>query len=329
MNVLGIETSCDETAASVVRDGRTVLSNVVSSKLDLHRRYGGIVPEIASRLQVESISYVVSQALKESGTGLTDLGLVSVTFGPGLAGSLLIGISFAKALALSKGLPLVGVNHILSHIYAAYMYNERLKFPFIGFVVSGGHTSLFYFKNINDQKLLGKTRDDAAGEAFDKVAKLLGLGYPGGSEIERLSEKGNPQAVDFPRAYLGDSLDFSFSGIKTSVMYYLKTQNSKLRTQNLYDICASFQEAVLDVLVDKAILACQRKRVKQLALGGGVVCNLRFRERLTKDAKNKGIEVFFPPKELCLDNAAMVAGLGYELFRQGKRADLELTAVPS
>lgn len=329
MLVLGIETSCDETAASVVKDGKAVLSNVVSSSLDIHRQYGGIVPEMASRIQVESISYVVDRALKESGTELSSIGLVSVTFGPGLVGALLIGVSFAKAICLAKGLPLVGVNHILAHIYASYMCNEKLMFPFIGFVVSGGHTSLIYFKDIYDQELLGKTRDDAAGEAFDKVAKLLGIGYPGGPIIERMAKKGSPKAINFPRAYLNNSLDFSFSGIKTAVLYYVKTHNSEPLTHNLYNICASFQEAVVSVLISKAILACREKRIKRLVLGGGVACNSRLRERMNNACRKEGIKVFFPPKKLCLDNAAMVAGLGYQLFRSGKISDLELTAVPS
>ncbi|MCM8801459.1 MAG: tRNA (adenosine(37)-N6)-threonylcarbamoyltransferase complex transferase subunit TsaD [Candidatus Omnitrophica bacterium] len=325
MYVLGIETSCDETSASIVKDGREVLSNIVSSSLGFYKRYGGIIPEIASRMQIETINAVSESALKEAKLRLRDIGLISVTCGPGLLGSLLVGISFAKALSLSLKLPLLGINHLYSHIYSSFLNKKNIDLPFIGLVVSGGHTSLFYVKDFDKIKLLGSTLDDACGEAFDKVAKILGLGYPGGPIIERLAKKGNPHKIKFSCSNTKNPLDFSFSGIKTAVLYYIQRRTLKDKNE-VADIAASFQQAVIEVLVKKSLLACRLKRLKRLVIGGGVVMNNRLRERFSEIAEKEGIKVLFPDKEFCTDNAAMVAGLGYYLFKKGKVSDLYLTA---
>jgi N6-L-threonylcarbamoyladenine synthase len=327
MYILGIETSCDETSCSVVKDGKRIISNVVSSSLKLHKEYGGVVPEIASRAQLEKIFAVCDCALKESGRNLKDIGLISVTSGPGLLGSLLVGISFAKSVCQAKNIPLLGVNHVYSHIYANFLHNKKLRLPFVALVVSGGHTSLFFVKDFDKIEVLGETLDDACGEAFDKVAKILRLSYPGGPIIERLAKKGNPKRIKFNCSGTKNPLDFSFSGIKTAVLYYLK-KNSQLTTHNSQltaDIAASFQETVIDTLIQKSILACKLKKVTQLIVGGGVAANKRLREKFEEETKEKEISTFFPPRELCLDNAAMVAGLGYRLFKKGQRSDLYLT----
>ena len=330
MLVLGIETSCDETAVSLVKNGQEVLSNVVSSSLHLHKKYGGVVPEIATRYHVELINSVLDKALNKARVTPKEIDLVACVYGPGLVGALLIGISLAKALKLALNVPLVGINHLQAHLYASLMKKEYLKFPFVGLVVSGGHTNLFYVKSFLKWQMMGKTRDDAAGEAFDKVAKILKLGYPGGPIIERTARRASPDKIRFPRSYLEeDSLDFSFSGLKTAVLYYVRDKRiSDVRSQ-ISDIAAGFQEAVVDVLVEKAIKACLLKKVKNFVVGGGVAANRRLRELLLKRLTKQGIKVYFPDLKLCQDNAAMVAGLGYQLYRRGVVSNLNLEAQPN
>lgn len=324
MYVLGIETSCDETAASVVKDGSSILSSTVSSSLRFHKKYGGVVPEIAFRRQLEAITDVVDCALKDAGVRLRDINLVSVTDGPGLLGSLLVGISFAKSISFSLGIPLLGVNHLYSHIYANFLNGNKPVLPCVALIVSGGHTSLFYVESFDKIKLIGQTLDDACGEAFDKVAKILGLGYPGGPIIEKLSRKGNPRKIKFQCSGTKNPLDFSFSGIKTAVLYLVNAKRYPLNAKE--DIAASFQETVIDTLINKSLLACRRKKTNQLVIGGGVAANGRLREKFYAAGKEEGIGCYFPAKELCMDNAAMAAGLGYQLFKRGKISDLNLTA---
>jgi len=335
MYVLGIETSCDETSAAIVQDGRSVLSNVVTSSLAFHKKYGGVVPEIAFRKQLETIAQVADCALKEADLKLKDIRLISVTRGPGLLGSLLVGISFAKALSLSLKIPLLGVDHIYGHIYANFLNCSGINMPFVALVISGGHTKLFYIKDFARIKVLGSTQDDACGEAFDKVAKILQLGYPGGPLIERLSKKGNPRSIRFSCSNTEKPLNFSFSGIKTAVLYYVKknfdrqkkpASSNECRASNMADIAASFQEAVIDTLIKKSLLACRLKKVKRLVVGGGVAVNNRLREKFYRETAKAGIKCYFPPALLCMDNAAMVAGLGYQLFKRGNYSDLGLAA---
>ena len=330
MITLGIETSCDETSASIT-DGNRVLANIVSSSVHMHKKYGGVVPEIASRFHVEYIVEVLEKALEDSGKRLSDVKLVAVTNGPGLVGALLIGVSAAKAISYSLKVPLIGVNHILAHLYSPFLNDkEKIEFPFIGLVVSGGHTALFYCKSAHAQKLLGQTQDDAVGEAYDKVAKLLGLGYPGGPVIERMASRSNgASGIAFPKSYLGkDSLDFSFSGIKTAVLYYVRKQK-RLDESLICDICYAFQEAALDVLVEKAYLALVMKGAKTIVIGGGVAANSRLRQKFAEAASFSGVKVFFPEKKYCLDNAAMVGFLGEALYGRGQGSDLYLTAEPN
>ena len=334
MLTLGIETSCDETSASVT-DGNRVLSNIVSSSVDLHKHYGGVVPEIASRFHVEYILEVLEKALHSSGKTLEDIKLVAVTNGPGLVGALLVGLSLAKSISYALSKPIIGVNHILAHLHSSFLNEDKPGFPFVGLVVSGGHTSLFLCKDIDKQKFLGQTQDDAVGEAYDKVAKILGLGYPGGPAIERCARlsKGD-KALSFPRSYLGkDSLDFSFSGVKTAVLYYVRKQNKQgrqdLSKEEVADICYAFQEAALDVLVDKACLAARMNGLKTIVVGGGVAANNRLREKLFTAAGEFGIKVYFPGFKYCLDNAAMIGFLGEGLYKKGYRSDLYLTAEPN
>lgn len=320
MYVLGIETSCDETSASIVRDGRSVLSNEISSSLKFHKIYGGVIPEIASRMQLETITQVTQAAMQKAQIRLKNIKLISVTNGPGLFGSLLVGISFAKALSLSLGVPLLGVNHVFSHIYANFLDIEAVKLPFAALVVSGGHTSLFYVKDFDKIELLGQTHDDACGEAFDKVAKILGLGYPGGPHIEQLAKAGDPKKVRFSCSGTKGELDFSFSGIKTAVLY--KVKGRRLSISEKRDIAASFQGTVIDTLVGKSLSACRLKKTNRLVVGGGVAANNSLREKFTQASKDRGINCYFPPQRLCTDNAAMVAGLGYQLYKKerGKHA---------
>ncbi len=322
MIVLGIETSCDETSAAVVKDASKVLSNEVVSSLRFHRKYGGVIPEIASRMQLETITEVSQSAIEEARIKLNDIDFISVTSGPGLLGSLLVGISFAKALSLSLNIPLLGVNHVYSHFYANFLNKKNIQLPFIALVVSGGHTSLFFVRDFDNIELLGSTHDDACGEAFDKVAKILSLGYPGGPLIEKLALKGDSKSIRFNCFGPKNTLDFSFSGIKTAVLYCVN--NKKLSISRKQDICASFQEAIVDTLIKKSVLACKSKRVNRLLLGGGVVANNYLRKKFTQAASEYGLECYFPAKEFSMDNAAMVAGLGSRLFRKGHKSDLYL-----
>jgi len=332
MYVLGIETSCDETSAAIVKNGRAVLSNVVSSSIRFHKKYGGVIPEIASRMQLEAIAQVTDSSVKEAGISLKDLGLVSVTNSPGLLGSLLVGVSFAKSVSFCLKVPLLGVDHIQAHMYASFLSQKSITLPFIALVVSGGHTSLYCVKDFDKIDLLGQTQDDACGEAYDKVAKILGLGYPGGPIIDKLAHKGNPKKIKFKCSGTKNPLNFSFSGIKTAVLYYVRQEllnqgqrPSAIGHRLICDIAASFQKAAVGALVSKALLACEIKKIHTLVVGGGVAANTGLRERLSREAKIKKIKVYFPPQELCMDNAAMVAGFGYQLFIKGYRSGLDLT----
>jgi N6-L-threonylcarbamoyladenine synthase len=314
MIVLGIETSCDETAAALVRDGSDVLSSVVSSQIDLHAVYGGVVPEIAGRAHLELLNPVVAQAVVEAGVADDEIGAVAVTVGPGLIGALLVGVSAAKALAYTWGVPFVGVNHMEAHLYASFLEDPTLELPMVVLLVSGGHTMLVEMRGHADYRLLGRTIDDAAGEAFDKVARYLGLGYPGGPAIDRIAVSGDPAAIDFPRAMLHDGLDFSFSGLKTSVVNHVR-KHPEVATA---DVAASFQAAVVDVLVAKAQRAARQIGARSMALGGGVAANSLLRERFAAAAAAEGIQAFLPSREMCTDNAAMIASVGwYRLERDG------------
>lgn len=305
MLILGIESSCDETAAAVLGDGKQLLSNVINSQIATHSPYGGVVPELASRKHLENIQPVVREALDRAGVSLDQIDGLAVTQGPGLIGSLLVGLSFAKAISLVRGIPLAGVDHIAGHILSPFLEKEKPDFPYIALVASGGHSSLFLVKDFDSIQTLGRTRDDAAGEAFDKAAKLLGLEYPGGPAISRLAADGDPAAIPFPRAWLDpESLDFSFSGLKTALALHVERHRQKL---DLADVCASFQEAVVEVLCAKALVAAERYQVNGIALAGGVGANPRLRARLGELAKAKGIATFIPSPEFCTDNAAMIA----------------------
>jgi len=330
MLTLGIETSCDETSASVVYDDQDVLSNKIASSLDLHKKYGGVIPEIACRHHLEVINFVIDDALEAAGVSSSELDLVAVTQGPGLSGALLVGMSTAKALSFALDIPLIGVNHLYAHLYSALIYNKHIKFPCIGLVISGGHTILVKIENYSQLNILGQTRDDAAGEAFDKAAKILNLGYPGGPAIEQKAIKGDANAINFPKAYLEkDSLDFSFSGVKTSLLYHVNKLTSDERRATSDDICASFQKAIFDVVTDKTILACNKNNMNQLIVGGGVCVNKNFQTMLNKKAADYNIEVFFPGIGLGTDNAAMVAAAGYRLYTEGIRSDYSIDAEPN
>lgn len=323
MIVLGIESSCDETAAALVRDGNKILASVVASQEEVHRHYGGVVPELASRRHLESIIPVMRETMAQADVGLANINGVAVTQGPGLIGSLLVGFSFAKALAFALQVPWVGVNHLEGHIHALFLEGHPPQFPFVVLLASGGHTGLYFVSSPMSMELMGQTRDDAAGEAFDKVAKMLSLGYPGGAVIDRIASQGDPDRIRFPRAFIEkDSFDFSFSGIKTAVGRY-RREHPDNSTHHVADIAAGFQEAVVDVLVYKLIRAAYRKGCRRVALVGGVAANSRLRERLLHDAGAEKLEVYLPSSRLCGDNAAMVAALGYHLLAAGKRASLE------
>ena len=319
MLLLAIESSCDETAAAVLQDGINLLSNVVDSQIEVHSPYGGVVPELASRRHIQTIYQVVDQALKQAAIRIDQLDAIAVTQRPGLVGSLLIGMSFAKAIAYVKNLPCIGVDHMAGHLLSVFLGDNHPSFPYIALVASGGHSSLYLADDPLSYKQIGQTRDDAAGEAFDKVAKLLGLAYPGGPIIAEKAEKGNPEAISFPRAWLDtDSLDFSFSGLKTAVVNYVNRASQKDEELNIPDICASFQEAVVDVLVEKAITAAKKSGVSQIVLAGGVGSNQRLRAHLTARGQDENIAVFLPPRHFCTDNAAMIAIAGYHLYKNNQ-----------
>lgn len=327
---IGIESSCDETSAAIIKNGREILSNVISSQIDIHKKFGGVVPEVASRKHVEVISNVIREAVEEAKIELKDIDVVASTYGPGLVGALLVGLSTAKGLALSLGKPFVGVNHIEGHICANYLAHSDLEPPFTCLVVSGGHTHLVYVKGYGEYEILGKTRDDAAGEAYDKVARAIGLGYPGGPLIDNLAKEGNKFAIDFPRVYLEeDSLDFSFSGLKSAVLNYL----NKMKMQQVdiikEDVAASFQQAVVEVLVNKAVKATKVQKTSTLCLAGGVASNSALRSELEKRCSKEGIRFLYPPHVLCTDNAAMIACAGYFEYIEGRVSKLSINAVPS
>lgn len=326
--ILGIETSCDETAAAIVEDGKKIISNVVASQISIHQKYGGVVPEIASRKHMEYIIPVIDKALEESGKRITDLSAIAVTYGPGLIGSLLVGLSVAKAIAYAQNIPLIGINHLEAHIYANFLEYNEIKPPFVCLIVSGGHTSLVYIRHFGEYELLGQTKDDAAGEVFDKIAKVLGLDYPGGPITEKLAKKGEPSSIKFPRPILNDkSYDFSFSGLKTAVIYYIKESKEENKKIPVSDILASFQQAVIDVLVKKTIKAALKFKTKQIILAGGVAANNSLRREIKEKADLLGIKVFYPSIFLCTDNAAMVASAGYYKFKENIKSSLNLDAV--
>jgi len=321
--VLGIDTSCDDTSAAVIENGNTILSNSISNQSDVHKKYGGIVPELASRRHIEMIWPVVNEALKAAGLSCKDLACIAVCHGPGLIGSLLVGCSFAKALCYAKKVPLVAVNHLEGHIFSPFLEKTKPEYPFIALIVSGGHTCLYRVDDFGKYVELGRTRDDAAGEAYDKVSKLLGLGYPGGPVIDNLARDGNPDAIHFPRAYLTESLDFSFSGLKTAVLHYVKSEMSPA----IKDIAASFQAAVVDVLVRKTEWAIKKERIKRITLSGGVAANSALRQKMLKMAEEREVEVYMPSVSLCTDNAAMIAAAGCYHFKAGNIAGLDLNPV--
>ncbi len=328
MIVLGIETSCDETAAAVVDGGRKILGSVVASQDAVHAPYGGVVPELASRRHLEVVTPVIRQALSRAGLGLGDLDGIAVTQGPGLVGSLLIGCSVAKALAYAHGLPLVGVNHLEGHIYAAFLEDPPPTHPFLALVVSGGHTALYLARGDGAYDRIGQTRDDAAGEAFDKVAKLLGLGYPGGPVIERTARSGDPRAIRFPTAQMSDGApDFSFSGLKTAVSLHVK-RHAPLGAPEVADVAASFQATVVKMLVRKTVRAAHRMRSRRIVLTGGVAANTALRDGLQQECRERGWELFVPSRALCTDNAAMIAAAGHDRLVAGERAPLTMNAIP-
>lgn len=320
---LGIETSCDETSVAVLQDEREILSNIVYSQAHLHEKYGGVVPEVASRNHIKKLPFVVKEALDQAGIDLAQISLVSATYGPGLVGPLLVGLSYAKAVAFALEKPFVGVNHMEGHIFAHYLENPDAPPPFLALIVSGGHTLLVEVRAYGEYEILGETRDDAAGEAFDKVGKLLGLGYPAGAALDQLARQGNPKAVPLPRPMLdSDSLEFSFAGLKTAIVYYLRDYPDADRA----DVAASFQEAIVDVLVEKARRAAQQLHMKRIVVVGGVAANSRLRERL---CAQKNFEVFFPKMELCTDNAAMIAACAAFRYRSlGHKDPLDLAPEP-
>lgn len=334
MIVLGIESSCDETGIAIVRDGREILVSLVSSQIELHRPYGGVVPEIASRTHLDTIQPLLDQAIKKAGLSLAQIDAIAVTNRPGLIGSLLVGVSTAKALAFYLGKPLVGVHHVEAHLYSAAMENPSLEYPFVCLIVSGGHSTIYSAQSPGIQRVLGETQDDAAGEAFDKVAAILGLPYPGGPAIEKDAKSGDAREIAFkiPRVS-GNPLDFSFSGLKTAALYQVRGQDGKrskspvdLPAQKRANIAAAFQETVVESLVSNTIEAARLSGARQIGVGGGVACNQRLRDRMNEEATRHGMEAFFPSKHLCLDNGAMIAGLGYHLLQSGVRHSLDLDA---
>ena len=326
---LAVETSCDETSAAVLRGGREVLSNIIATQIPVHQKYGGVVPEIASRCHIVQILPVVEEALQTAGVTKTEIGQVAVTYGPGLVGALLVGVAAAKGLAFSLGVPLIGVNHLEGHIFANFLSSPKLEPPFMALVASGGHTALVHVKGYNHFKLMGQTRDDAAGEAFDKVARVLGLPYPGGPEIDRLAAQGNPEAIDFPRALEEKgNYEFSFSGLKSAVLNYLNSMKLKKIEIDKADVAASFQSAVVETLVQKSLAAMQETGLKTLVLAGGVAANSSLEGRLREASQKNGIEFHYPGLRLCTDNAAMIGCRAYYQAKAGGYADPSLNAVP-
>lgn len=328
--ILAIESSCDETAAAVVKNGREVLSNVISSQIELHKLYGGVVPEIASRKHIEKINQVIEEALEEAKVTLEDIDAIGVTYGPGLVGALLVGVAEAKAIAYATGKQLIGVHHIEGHISANFIENKELEPPFICLVVSGGHTHLVCVKDYGEYEIIGRTRDDAAGEAFDKVARAIGLGYPGGPKIDKLSKEGNPDSITFPKAHINDApYDFSFSGVKSAVLNYINGCQMKGETFNRADIAASFQKAVTDVLVENAMRAVDEYGMKKLAIAGGVASNSTLRQAMKDACAKTGIEFYYPSPIFCTDNAAMIGVAAYYEYLKGTRHGWDLNAVPN
>lgn len=328
--ILAIESSCDETAAAVVKNGREVLSNVIYSQIALHTEYGGVVPEIASRKHIEKINQVIGQALSDADKKLKDMDAIAVTYGPGLVGALLVGVSEAKAISFASGIPLVGVHHIEGHISANYIENKDLEPPFICLVVSGGHSHLVVVKGYGEYEIIGRTRDDAAGEAFDKVARALGLGYPGGPKIDKISKEGNPEAVHFPRAKVGETVyDFSFSGLKSAVLNYLNSCQMKGEEINVPDVAASFQRAVIDVLVEHSMEALKEYDCQKFAIAGGVASNSGLRKAFEETCQKKGIAFYYPSPVYCTDNAAMIGTAAYYEYQKGVRHGFDLNAVPN
>lgn len=327
--ILAIESSCDETAAAVSRGGREILSSIISTQIDIHKEYGGVVPEIASRHHLTNIDTVVKKAVAESGLSLSDIDAVAVTAGPGLVGALLVGVSYAKSLALSLGVPIVPVHHIEGHICANYIAHPTLEPPFVCLVASGGHSHIVHVTGYGEFEILGRTRDDAAGEAFDKIARVIGLGYPGGPLVENAAKEGDKDALKFPRVKFDNKMDFSFSGVKTAVMNYMHNAQQKNEQVNIKDVAASFQEAVTDVLAENTLYAAKQKGVKTVCLAGGVASNGYLRKKLENLANKDGISVLYPPPVLCTDNAAMICCAGYYEYIAGNIGDGRLNAYPS
>lgn len=330
IKIMAIESSCDETSVAIVKNGREIISNIISSQIDMHKKFGGVVPEVASRMHLEVINNIVREALEEAKITLDDIDAIAVTKGPGLVGALLVGISEAKALSYACKKPLVGVNHMKGHICAALITHKELEPPFICLLVSGGHTYLVHVKDYNNMEVIGKTIDDACGEAYDKVARCLGMNYPGGPEVERLAKLGNDEAIDFPRVMLDkNSYNFSFSGLKTAVLNYLNNKKQKNEEISKEDVCASFQRAVFDVLIYKTEKLMKEKNLDTLVVSGGVSANNTLREEINKMCENNGFKSYFPDKILCTDNAAMIASSGYYEYISGVRSDLTLNVEPN
>lgn len=330
INILAIESSCDETAAAVVKNGRHMLSNVIASQIDIHKKFGGVVPEVASRKHIEAVNWVVEEALKEANMTLNEIDAIGVTYGPGLVGALLVGLQYAKGLSYGAKKPFIGVNHIEGHICANFIEHKELEPPFMCLVVSGGHTFIVNVEDYGKFQVVGETRDDAAGEAYDKIARAIGLGYPGGPKIDKISKEGNENAIKFPKAnFHEETLDFSFSGVKSAVLNYINNATMKGEEINKADVAASFQKAVVDVLVDNVIKACNMKKVNRIAIAGGVASNLKLRARLMEEGKKRNIDILFPSPILCTDNAAMIGSAAYFEFIKGEAASLDLNAKPN
>lgn len=328
--ILAIESSCDETAAAVVKNGREVLSNVINTQIAIHTEYGGVVPEIASRKHIENINPVIRKALEDAGVTLDDIDTIGVTYGPGLVGALLVGVAEAKAIAFAKNKPLVGVHHIEGHISANYVENKELEPPFVALVVSGGHTHLVKVNDYGEYEIVGRTRDDAAGEAFDKVARAIGLGYPGGPKIDKLAKEGNPDAIEFPRAHVDDApYDFSFSGIKSAVLNYINSANMQGKEINRADVAASFQKAVVDALVSRAVRLAKECGMDKLAIAGGVASNSALRAAIQEECTKNNISFYSPSPVLCTDNAAMIGAAAYYEYIKGIRHGYDLNAIPN